>query len=114
MAFRITMTEEAERHFQGVSARDRRTLQDAVAARLLNQPTTLTRAVKRLRPNPLAEFELRAGNLRVLYNVEGDEVILLVIGRKVGNKLIVAGEEFHGHQDHPSEPTGNGPAQNAE
>ena len=33
------------------------------------------------------------GGLRVLYNVEGSEVVLLVVGRKVGNKLIVEGQE---------------------
>ena len=44
--------------------------------------------------------------LRVLYNVEGKEVVILVVGRKVGNKLIVEGEEFYGHQDHPAKPTG--------
>jgi hypothetical protein len=27
--------------------------------------------------------------------------VALIVGRKVGNKLIVEGEEFHGHQDHP-------------
>lgn len=62
-----------------------------------------TRAIKQLRPNPFAAFELRAGDLRVLYNIEGDEVVVLLIGRKVGNKLIVQGEEFHGHQDNPPE-----------
>ena len=39
---------------------------------------------------------------RALYNVEGSEVVLLVVGRKVGNKLVVKGQEFHGHQDHPA------------
>ena len=43
--------------------------------------------------------------LRALYNVEGSEVVLLVFGRKVGNKLMVKGEEFYGHQDNPIEPT---------
>jgi hypothetical protein len=37
-----------------------------------------------------------------------------LLGRKVGNKLIVEGEEFHGHQDHPTEPSGNGPEEDAE
>jgi hypothetical protein len=46
--------------------------------------------------------------------VEGDEVVILVVGRKVGNKLIVAGEEFHGHQDHPPESPGSGPEGDAE
>jgi hypothetical protein len=26
----------------------------------------------------------------------------------------VEGEEFHGHQDHPTEPPGNGPQKNAD
>lgn len=74
----------------------------------------LRRAIKRLRPNPLAEYELRVGDLRVLYNVEGSDVVLLVVGRKAGNKLIVEGEEFHGHQDDPAEPAGGGSQGDAE
>jgi hypothetical protein len=46
--------------------------------------------------------------------VEGDEVVILIVGRKVGNKLVVEGEEFHGHQDHIVEPPGNGAGENAE
>jgi mRNA-degrading endonuclease RelE of RelBE toxin-antitoxin system len=114
MPFRITITEDAELQFRALPARDQRVLQAAIASRLEQQPTTLTRAVKQLRPNPLAQYELRAGDLRALYNVEGDEVVILVVGRKVGNKLIVAGREFHGHQDHPPEPPGGGPEGGAE
>ncbi len=97
-----------------MSAREQRTSEAAVSARLKDQPTTPTKAVKRLQPNPLAEFELRAGDLRVLYNVEGDEVVLLVVGRKVGNTLIVGNEEFHGHQTRPPESAGGGPEGDAE
>ena len=114
MAFRITITEDADRQFRSLSARDQRILESAVLSRLASQPTTLTRAVKRLRPNPLAEFELRAGALRLLYNVEGDEVVVLIVGRKVGNRLIVEGEEYRGHQDHPAKPPGDGPEEDAE
>lgn len=114
MAFTITITEEAEAQMRTLSVREQRTLQAAILARLQDCPTTPTRAIKRLRPNPLAEFELRVGDLRVLYNVEEAEVILLIVGRKVGNKLIVGGVEFHGHQDHPSESAGGGSAGDAE
>ncbi|MBM4011795.1 MAG: hypothetical protein FJ286_10495 [Planctomycetes bacterium] len=60
----------------------------------------MTKAVRRLRPNPCAEYELRVGRIRVLYNVavERSEVILLLIGVKSGNQLIVEGEECHGHR----------------
>jgi hypothetical protein len=50
----------------------------------------------------------------VLYNVEGYTVHLLLVGRKVGNKLIVGGEEFYGHQDYPPESSGNGPFGNTQ
>ena len=82
--------------------------------RLPDRPTTPTRAIKRLRPNPFAEYELRVGDLRVLYSVEGNDVILLVVGRKVGNKLLVEGEEFHGHQDSAPESPGSESARDAE
>src|SRR5947209_18566522 len=112
MAFRITITEVAESQMGTLPVREQRVLETAILARLPDRPTT--RAIKRLRPNPLAEFELRVGDLRVLYNVEEEEIVLLIVGRKVGNKLIVGGEEFHGHQGHPSEPAGGGPAGDAE
>lgn len=108
MPFKITITEEGERQLRSLTARDQRILEAAMVARLKHQPTTLTKAIKQLRPNPLAEFELRVGDLRVLYNVEKDEVVVLIVGRKVGNKLIVEGEEFHGHQNHSAQPPGNG------
>jgi mRNA-degrading endonuclease RelE of RelBE toxin-antitoxin system len=114
MPFQITITADAESQLRSLPVREQRLLETAIQARLLHQPTTPTKAIKRLRPNPLAEFELRVGDLRVLYNVEGTEVVLLVVGRKVGNKLIVEGVEFHGHQDHPAEPTGDGPAGDVE
>jgi mRNA-degrading endonuclease RelE of RelBE toxin-antitoxin system len=106
MPFRISITEDADRQFRSLQIREQRILEAAIVSRLEHQPTTPTKAIKRLRSNPLAEFELRAGNLRVLYNVEGEEVVILIVGRKVGNKLIVEGEEFYGHQEHPIEPPG--------
>jgi mRNA-degrading endonuclease RelE of RelBE toxin-antitoxin system len=114
MPFKITITEDADRQFRSLPAREQRILQAAIQSRLEHQPTTPTKATKRLRPNPFAEFELRAGDLRALYNVEGDEVVILIVGRKVGNRLIVEGEEFHGHQDHTAEPPGNGVGKDAE
>lgn len=108
MPFRITATREAESQLDALSARERGIVESAILARLCEQPTTPTRAIKRLRPNALAEFELRVGDFRVLYNIEGEEVVLLIIGRKVGNTLVVSGEEFHEHQSDPAEQSGGG------
>lgn len=100
MTFRITITEDAEAHLGSLTAREQRIVEAAVVARLGAQPNVPTKAIKRLRSNPFAEFELRVRDIRVLYNVDEEigEVVLLLVGRKFGNKLIVAGEEFHGHQ----------------
>lgn len=114
MAFKISMTKEAESQWRSLSAREQSLLETAVQSRLVQQPTTQTNAIKKLRPNPLAQYELRAGNLRILYNVEGAEVILLIVGRKVGNKLIVQGTEYHGHQNNPSEQPGGERPRDAE
>src|SRR5690349_6954738 len=98
VAFRITITEVAEGQLRALSARDRRLLEAEIGARLRDQPTTPTKAIKRLRTNAFAEYKLRLGDLRVLYDVKDDEVVLLIVGRKVGNRLVVEGEEFHEHQ----------------
>ena len=114
MPFEITITEDADRQFRSLSVRDQRIVEAVILSRLEHRPTTPTKAIKRLRPNALAEFELRAGDLRALYNVEEDEVVVLIVGRKVGNKLIVEGEEFHGHQDDSAESPRNGPGEDVE
>jgi len=64
MPYTITITEDADRQYRALPAHDRRILEAAILSRLPHQPTTPTKAIKRLRPNPLAEFELRAGDLR--------------------------------------------------
>ena len=110
----MTITEDGERQLRAFAARDQRILEVAIASRLEHQPTTLCKAIKRLRPNPLAEFELRVGDLRVLYNLEGEDVVIIVVGRKLGNKLIVEGEEFHVHKDDPAKPPGSRPEEDAE
>ncbi len=50
MAFRITATREAEAQLAALSVRDRRIVDAAILSRLADRPTTLTRAIKRLRP----------------------------------------------------------------
>ena len=105
MPVKITITEDALRQLRSLPVREQRILEAAIVSRLEHEPTTPTKAIKRLRPNPFAAFKLRAGDLRALYNVEED---------KVGNALIVEGEEFHGHQDYPTESSANGPEKDAQ
>jgi mRNA-degrading endonuclease RelE of RelBE toxin-antitoxin system len=80
---------------KSLRAYERRKVVDAVDVQLTDQPTTETRNRKRLRPNPLAPWELRIGSLRVLYDVADAErkVIVIAIGKKKGNRLQIAGED---------------------
>lgn len=105
MVWQVTITDEAWNQLRALSVREQRMLEAAVGSRLRNHPTSPSKAIKQLRPNPFAEYELRVGDLRVLYNVEVDrsEVVLLLVGRKVGNTLIVGSEVFRGHQANPPE-----------
>ena len=113
MPFEIRVTNDARRHLASLSARDRNTLRAAIDATLRHQPTVPTRAVKRLRPNQTAAYELRVGDLRVLYDVEEVAVEIRAVGLKVGNTLVVEGEVFDGLQDDKPQPTGDEPAADA-
>jgi mRNA-degrading endonuclease RelE of RelBE toxin-antitoxin system len=94
--FEIRFSEDAERHLKQFPARDRRILLAAIEEQLTHQPIVPTRNRKQLRPNPLAAWELRVQEFRVLYNVEEEVVTVLVvaIAVKEGNKFIIEGEEY--------------------
>jgi len=71
---------------------------DAIKVHLRYEPWRETRNRRRLRPNPLAPWELRVGALRVFYEVDADEADLLnilTIGVKRGSRLFIAGKEIN-------------------
>jgi mRNA-degrading endonuclease RelE of RelBE toxin-antitoxin system len=105
MPYSVKITREAKTQLLKFSVAQQRIIADGIAARLRDQPAVSTNAVKPLRPNPFAGYELRLGDFRVLYNVDDDdfEVTIVAVGRKLGNKLIVEGKEFYGHQADPAE-----------
>jgi mRNA-degrading endonuclease RelE of RelBE toxin-antitoxin system len=61
-----------------------------------SQATEPSRNRKRLRPNRLAEWELRIGDFRVFYDVDRDVSLVKIeaIGHKAGSVLFVHGEEY--------------------
>jgi mRNA-degrading endonuclease RelE of RelBE toxin-antitoxin system len=64
---------------------------------LIYEPTVETQNRKPLRPNPLASWELRIGDLRVYYDVEEDperHVDIVAIGIKRRNRVYIAGELY--------------------
>jgi mRNA-degrading endonuclease RelE of RelBE toxin-antitoxin system len=94
--YEVRFSEDAERHLRELSARDRRTLVRAIEEQLVHQPTIPTRNRKQLRPNALAAWELRVQEFRVLYNVDEEVILVLVVAVAVkdGNRFIIDGEEY--------------------
>jgi hypothetical protein len=75
------------------------TILAAIDRQLLHEPLRETRHRKPLRPNPIAPWELRVGQLRVFYEVieagtEGGMVRILAVGRKRRNVLMIGGKEI--------------------
>jgi serine/threonine protein kinase len=68
---------------------------DAIEEQLTHQPQLPTKKRKRLEENPLAPWELRLGDFRVFYDIleEEDRVVVVAVGRKQHNKLLIGGEE---------------------
>jgi len=70
---------------------------DAVDEQLAHQPATETRNRKPMRPNPLAPWELRIGDLRVYYEIAEDPeaaVTILAVGVKDRNRVRIGGKEI--------------------
>jgi mRNA-degrading endonuclease RelE of RelBE toxin-antitoxin system len=61
MPFDVQITEDAQRQLSSLPAREQRVVESAVMTRLVNEPAKTSRAIKQLRPNPFAQYELRAG-----------------------------------------------------
>lgn len=97
MAYKVEFSRSALRHLQGFSSADRSIIIHSVESQLIHEPLVETRNRKLMRPNPLASWELRIGRLRVFYEVssaEPDQVHILAIGWKDGNRLFIDGEEI--------------------
>ena len=87
-------------HLRSLSARERAIVLDSEDEQLRHEPEVPTRNRKPMRPNPLAPWELRLGDLRVFYDLRPaadeeteSEVVILAVGRKVGNQFWIGGEE---------------------
>lgn len=85
MSYRIEYSPDVEGHLRALTARQQTTILDTVDKQLAYQPTVETRNRKPMRPNPVAPWELRVGNLRVYYDVE-EEPEPVVYVRAVGVK----------------------------
>lgn len=95
LSYLIDYSPEAEDHLRLFTVRQQKIVLDAVDRRLSNQPTVETRNRKPMRPNPVAPWELRIGNLRVYYDVEEKPramVKIVAIGVKERNRVHIGRE----------------------
>ena len=95
MKYRIEYSPDVENHLRALTARQQSVVLDTIDRQLRDQPTTETRNRKPMRPNPIAPWELRIGNLRVYYDVEVKPtrvVLIRAVGIKERNHLRIAKE----------------------
>lgn len=94
--FGIEFTPEALEDLRVLRAYDQRRVIESVEEQLQHQPVQETRNRKRLRPNELAEWELRVRTFRVFYDVDEENALVKIeaVGYKQGNILFIHGEEY--------------------
>jgi len=96
MPFRVRFTPRASDELRSFRKNEQKQILEAVKTQLLHEPASVTRNRKKLRPNELAEWELRVGDFRVFYDVDEAEQIVSVraLGHKTGSRLLINGKEF--------------------
>jgi mRNA-degrading endonuclease RelE of RelBE toxin-antitoxin system len=99
--YAIEFTQEAADDVKAFKKFEQRVILSGIETQLRYEPMVETRNRKRLRPNDVADWELRVGKYRILYNIEehllnGENIMLIVsieaIGFKVGNMLFIRGK----------------------
>ncbi|HJW28856.1 MAG TPA: type II toxin-antitoxin system RelE/ParE family toxin, partial [Saprospiraceae bacterium] len=72
-AYVIEFAQSVREQLRALTARQRATVLEAIEKHLTDQPLVETKNRKLLRPNPIAPWELRIGQLRAFYEVAADE-----------------------------------------
>jgi mRNA-degrading endonuclease RelE of RelBE toxin-antitoxin system len=95
-AYEIVFASAVEGHLKALSARDRRIVLDGIEELLGSQPGLKTRNRKPMRPNDLAAWELRLGDLRVYYHIARAErvVEVMAVGVKRREQVWIGGERI--------------------
>jgi plasmid stabilization system protein ParE len=96
--YRLIYAPATREHLAAIDRRYHTLIRAHILERLTHQPEVITRNRKPLRQPAAfgAEWEIRFGpdnRFRVFYRVEEQNVIILAIGIKKGNRLIVGGKE---------------------
>ena len=93
--YRIEVTEEAKADLSSYTAFERKIITVEIRTQLTHLPLVETRRRKKLRDNPVASWEMRAGKYRVFYEVDeaSRRVRIVAVGHKEHEALFVRGKE---------------------
>jgi mRNA-degrading endonuclease RelE of RelBE toxin-antitoxin system len=97
VAYQIEYSPYAVEQLRLLETRDQRTVLDKVDEQLAHEPLTETKNRKPMRPNPLAPWELRVGQVRVYHEAKEEPepiVRVLAVGIKDRNVARIGGEEI--------------------
>src|SRR5437899_2946543 len=92
MTFRIRLTDSAIEDLDFFRKNERRIISEGIALFLTIDANVETRRRKPLRPNRIAQWELRIDDYRVFYDFEEDDIVKVVaVGHKEHNDLYIRG-----------------------
>lgn len=94
--FEIKFTPGAIEDLRWFRRVERKRILAEMESRLSYEPAIETRNRKRLRPNNLAEWELRVDRFRVFFDIDQENRLIKVeaVGYKRGSRLFLHGEEY--------------------
>lgn len=94
--YEIKFTADALEDLRWFTHLESRQILGVLESQLRYQPATETRNRKRLRPNRLAEWELRISRFRVLFDIDEKNQLIQIaaVGYKEGSCLFIRGEEY--------------------
>lgn len=97
MAYRNKYSPAAIDHIKFLTDRRQNIVVDGIDEQLIHNPGAETRNRKPMRPNPIAPWELRIGNLRVYYDIEDSPEpvgVILAVGIKTRNQVRIGNKVF--------------------
>ncbi len=94
--FKVEFTPEAVEDMRLLRKYERIRVIEEIENQLVHQPAQETRNRKRLRPNKVAEWELRADKFRIFYDIDKENKVVKIeaVGYKKGSRLFIHGEEY--------------------
>ena len=93
--YKIEFTPEAFEDLRLFRKFEQKRIIEGIESQLKHEPKMATHNRKKLRPNDVAEYELRLGKYRAFYNVHDEVMIVSIeaIGFKIGHLLFIRGKE---------------------